>query len=147
MRPRVLLAFAATWLIWGSTYLAIAFAVAEIPPFIVAGVRNLTAGVLLYGWLRVRGAARPTAAHWRRSLIIGFLMLGIGNGAVTWSEQAEPSGIVALVVSLVPLWLMMFGWIGRAGLRPLALEVVGVALGLFGVLLLVAPWGSTGGVL
>lgn len=147
MRLRVLLAFAATWLIWGSTYLAIAFAVAEVPPFIVAGVRNLVAGLLLYGWLRSRGAARPTGAHWRRALVIGLLMLGVGNGAVTWSEQAEPSGVVALVVSLVPLWLMMFGWIGREGVRPAPLEVLGVALGLAGVLLLVAPWGETGGVL
>lgn len=147
MRLPVLLAFAATWLIWGSTYLGIAFAVAELPPFIVAGVRNLVAGLLLYAWLRWRGAERPTAAHWRRSLIIGLLLLGVGNGAVTWSEQAEPSGVVALVVSLVPLWLMVFGWIGREGVRPAVLEVLGIALGLAGVLLLVAPWGERGGAL
>lgn len=142
MSVRILLAIAATWLIWGSTYLAIAFAVAELPPFIVAGVRNLVAGLLMYGWLRARGAPRPTAADWRRAIIIGLLLLGIGNGAVTWSAQAEPSGVVALVVSLVPLWLMVFGWLGQRGVRPTVIEVAGVALGLTGVLLLVAPWGN-----
>ena len=147
MRLRLLLAFAATWFIWGSTYLAIAFAVAEIPPFAMAGVRNFAAGLVLYVWLRMRGAARPTASHWRRSLVIGILMLGIGNGAVTWSEQTEPSGVVALVVSLVPLWLMVFGWLGREGVRPAGVEIVGVTIGLAGVLLLIAPWGATGGVL
>lgn len=147
MRLRLVLAFAATWFIWGSTYLAIAFAVAEIPPFATAGVRNFAAGLILYVWLRLRGAPRPTAAHWRRALFIGFLMLGIGNGAVTWSEQTEPSGVVALVVSLVPLWLMVFGWLGREGVRPTGIEVLGVTVGLIGVLLLVAPWGETGGVL
>ena len=142
MPVRILLAIAATWLIWGSTYLAIAFAVAELPPFIVAGVRNVVAGLLMYGWLRARGAPRPTAAHWRRAIIIGLLLIGIGNGAVTWSEQAEPSGVVALVVSLVPLWLLVFGWLGQQGVRPAMLELAGVALGLAGVLLLVAPWGD-----
>jgi drug/metabolite transporter (DMT)-like permease len=146
VRPRILLAFAATWLIWGSTYLAIAFAVAELPPFLVSGVRNTTAGLLLYSWLRLRGAAPPTAAQWRTAIIVGVLLLGIGNGAVTWSEQTEPSGIVALLVSLVPLWLLVFGWIGRRGVRPALVEVAGVTVGLAGIVLLVAPFGGRAGV-
>lgn len=145
MSLRIILAFAATWLIWGSTYLAIAFAVAELPPFLVSGLRNLTAGVLLYAWMRLRGAARPTLAQWRTALIVGVLLLGVGNGAVTWSERGEPSGAVSLVVSLVPLWLLVFGWAGRRGVRPAALEVVGVTIGLAGVLLLVVPSGGQGG--
>jgi drug/metabolite transporter (DMT)-like permease len=145
VRPRILLAFAATWLIWGSTYLAIAFAVAELPPFLVSGVRNTTAGLLLYSWLRLRGAAPPTAAQWRTAIIVGVLLLGIGNGAVTWSEQTEPSGIVALLVSLVPLWLLVFGWIGRRGVRPALVEVAGVTVGLAGIVLLVAPFGGRAG--
>jgi drug/metabolite transporter (DMT)-like permease len=147
VRLRILLAFAATWLIWGSTYLAIAFAVAEIPPFLMAGIRNLAAGLALYGWLRWRGAPRPTAAQWRTAALLGFLLLGIGNGAVSWAEQDEPSGVVALVVSLVPLWLMAFGWIGRAGVRPLASEVLGIVAGLVGVALLISPWGERDAVL
>ena len=145
MSLRIILAFAATWLIWGSTYLAIAFAVAELPPFLVSGLRNLTAGVLLYAWMRLRGAARPTLAQWRTALIVGVLLLGVGNGAVTWSERGEPSGAVSLVVSLVPLWLLVFGWAGRRGVRPAELEVVGVTIGLAGVLLLVVPSGGQGG--
>lgn len=145
MSLRIILAFAATWLIWGSTYLAIAFAVAELPPFLVSGLRNVTAGVLLYAWMRLRGAARPTLAQWRTALIVGVLLLGVGNGAVTWSERGEPSGAVSLVVSLVPLWLLVFGWAGRRGVRPAALEVVGVTIGLAGVLLLVVPAGGQGG--
>ena len=145
MSLRIILAFAATWLIWGSTYLAIAFAVAELPPFLVSGLRNVTAGVLLYAWMRLRGAARPTLAQWRTALIVGVLLLGVGNGAVTWSERGEPSGAVSLVVSLVPLWLLVFGWAGRRGVRPAELEVVGVTIGLAGVLLLVVPSGGQGG--
>ncbi len=145
MDLRVILAFAAIWFVWGSTYLAIAFAVREIPPLLVAAVRNLTAGLLLYVWLRARGAPRPSRRQWGQAAVVGALLLGIGNGAVTWSAGREPSGVVALVVALVPLWLMIFGWFGRRGVRPQSVEVAGVAVGLSGVLLLVAPDGTADG--
>lgn len=142
---RILLAFAATWLIWGSTYLFIALAVHELPPFLVSGSRNFTAGLLLFGWLRLRGAAAPTALQWRNAIIVGVMLLGAGNGAVTWSEKSEPSGVVALLVSLVPLWLLVFGWIGKKGVKPAALEVVGVLLGLVGIAMLVMPHTDAAG--
>lgn len=145
MDLRVALAFAAIWFVWGSTYLAIAFAVREIPPLLVAATRNLSAGLLLYAWLRARGAPRPSRRQWEQAAIVGALLLGVGNGAVTWSAGREPSGVVALVVALVPLWLMVFGWFGRRGVRPQPVEVVGVAVGLSGVLLLVAPDGTADG--
>lgn len=142
---RILLAFAATWLLWGSTYLFLAVAVRELPPFLLSGTRNFTAGVLLFGWYRLRGAAAPTALQWRNAVIVGVLLLGVGNGAVTWSGKREPSGVVALVVSLVPLWLLVFGWIGHKGVKPAALEVIGVLLGLAGVAMLVRPHTDAAG--
>lgn len=143
---RVLLAFAATWFIWGSTYLVVAIAVKDLPPFLVSGLRNVTAGLLLYGWLRFRGAERPTRAQWITAAIVGVSLLAGGNGAVTWAAQREPSGVIALIVSLVPLWLLVFGWFGAKGVKPSRLEVAGVALGLVGIALLVAPHEGGGNV-
>ncbi|MFN0100340.1 MAG: EamA family transporter [Gemmatimonadaceae bacterium] len=145
MDVRILLAFAATWLVWGSTYLFLALVVRELPPFLVSGTRNLTAGVLMFGWLRLRGAAAPTALQWRNAVIVGVLLLGVGNGAVTWSAQREPSGVVALVVSLVPLWLLVFGWLGKKGVKPATLEVVGVLLGVVGIAMLAMPHTDAAG--
>ncbi len=141
---RVLLAIAATWLIWGSTYLAIAIVVRDVPPFLASAIRNMTAGALLYGTFRLRGAPRPSAAQWRTAAIVGVSLLALGNGAVTWAARREPSGIIALVVALVPLWLLVFGWFGRRGVRPAGYEVSGVLLGLGGIALLVVPHDGGG---
>jgi drug/metabolite transporter (DMT)-like permease len=129
----------ATWFIWGSTYLGVAIAVRDLPPFLTSGLRNVLAGTMMYGFLRLRGAKRPTGAQWRTAFIVGVCLLALGNGAVTWAAQREPSGVIALVVSLVPLWLMVFGWIGARGVRPAGVEIVGIALGLLGIALLVIP--------
>jgi drug/metabolite transporter (DMT)-like permease len=145
VRLRIILAFAATWLIWGSTYLAVAFVVRDIPPLLTAGLRNVAAGLALYLWMRARGAERPTGRQWRDGIVVGVLLLGCGNGAVTWAAGREPSGVVALMVSLVPLWMMVFGWVGHRGVRPALLEVAGVAIGLAGIALLVATDASAGG--
>lgn len=146
MRLRILLAIAATWLIWGSTYLGVVIAVRDLPPFLTSGLRNVLAGTLIYGFLRLRGAARPTPAQWRTGAIVGVSLLAFGNGAVTWAAQREPSGVIALVVSLVPLWLMVLGWMGKRGVRPAAIEVVGISLGLLGIALLVVPHDGGGNV-
>ena len=87
---KLILAFASVYVIWGSTYLAIRFAIETIPPFFMAGVRFLIAGGLLYGWARLRGAARPERIHWKSATIIGALLLLGGNGGVTWAEQRVP---------------------------------------------------------
>ncbi|MEK9502233.1 EamA family transporter [Gaopeijia maritima] len=123
---RLLLAFAAVYLIWGSTYLAIRFAIETMPPFTMAGVRFLSAGALLYLWARSRGAPNPTRRQVRDGAVIGaFLLLG-GNGAVVWAEQWVPSGLVALLVATVPLWMVLIDWGWGDGERP----SIGVALGL-----------------
>jgi drug/metabolite transporter (DMT)-like permease len=138
-RSRVLLAFAAVYVIWGSTYLAIRFAIETLPPFLMAGTRFVVAGAVLYAWAVLRGAGRPTARHWRSAAIIGGLLLLGGNGAVVWSEQRVPSGLAALLVCTVPLWMVVVPALRRGGTRPPAQVLAGVALGLTGVALLVGP--------
>jgi drug/metabolite transporter (DMT)-like permease len=142
---KVALALGAVYLIWGSTYLAIRFAIETIPPFLMAGARYLTAGALLYGWARFRGAPRPSLLHWRSAVLIGaFLLLG-GNGGVVWAEQRIDSGLTALLISTEPLWIVLLVWL-RSDRRRLDPRVLaGLALGFAGLVMLVKP-SPTGGV-
>jgi drug/metabolite transporter (DMT)-like permease len=135
----VIAAFVAVYLIWGSTYLAIRFAVATIPPFLMGGTRFLTSGLILYAWARSRGAPRPTAAEWRAACLTGVLLLICGNGAVIWAEQHVASGIVALIVAVVPLWMVLLDWLRPGGTRPRPAVFIGLALGLAGLVLLIGP--------
>lgn len=144
-RAKVVAAFAAVYLIWGSTYLAIAIAIQTAPPFLMAGLRFVIAGALLYGWMRLRGAPRPTRANWVAAGIVGGLLLLGGNGAVVWSEQRIPSGIAALLVATLPVWLVTLEWIRPNGQRPGAWVLAGLALGLLGVGVLVGPANLAGG--
>ena len=139
MRLRILAAFAAVYVIWGSTYLAMRFADESLPPFLMAGTRFLIAGALLYGWLRLRGAARPTRANWRAALIVGVLLLVAGNGMVAWSELVLPSSLAALLISTVPIWMALLDWLRPGGRRPSPAVLLGLALGFAGVVLLIGP--------
>ena len=141
---RVALALATVYVIWGSTYLAIAIAIETLPPFWMAGVRFVVAGALLYGWSRLRGAPRPTLPHWRSAALIGGLLLLGGNGGVVWAEQRVSSGIAALLVSMVPLWMVVFRWLQPGGERPTKQVWAGILLGFAGLMLLVRPWGGAG---
>ncbi|WP_109513966.1 drug/metabolite exporter YedA [Pseudomonas ovata] len=128
-------AFLALYLIWGSTYLMIRIGVASWPPLMMAGIRFLIAGALLYGYLRWRGVPAPTGAQWKAAAIIGLLLLGCGNGGVTLAEHADvSSGVAALAVATMPLFTLLFGlfW----GNRTTRLEWAGIALGLIGIGLL-----------
>ena len=131
-------AFAVVYVVWGSTYLAIRFGVETIPPFLMAGTRHLTAGLLLYGWLRMRGGAKPERRHWKTAAVIGGLLLLGGNGLVTWAEQRVPSGLAALIVSSVPIWMAVLEGIEKKT-RPSGLVILGLLLGVSGIALLVAP--------
>jgi drug/metabolite transporter (DMT)-like permease len=139
-KTRVVLAFAAVYLVWGSTYLAIRYGIETIPPFFMAGTRFLTAGALLYVWTRARGASRPTLRQWGSATIIGGLMLLFGNGFVSWSELRVPSGIAALIVGCVPMWMVVL-----ERKRPGARTATGLLLGLAGIALLVGPEKFAGG--
>lgn len=134
----MLAAFAAIYVIWGSTYLAIRFTIeGAMPPLLMAGTRSLLAGALLYGWMRgVRRQAAPSAKSWGHALIIGGGLLLVGNGGVTLSEQYLPSGLASLFVATVPMWLALLGWLSGTGARPGWLTWLGLALGLAGVGLL-----------
>ena len=140
MRARLFAAFAAVYLVWGSTYLAIRFAVETLPPLLMAGARFVLSGLILMAWARWRErAAAPSRTEWRTAVISGGLLLLGGNGAVAWAEQRVPSGIAALLVAIVPLWMVLLEWIRPGGRRPAFSVFAGVALGLAGLLLLVGP--------
>ncbi len=142
---RLVIAFLAVYIIWGSTYLAIRFAIESLPPFFMAGMRNSIAGALLFAWTWRRGAPRPRLVHWREAAIVGGLMLFCGNGAVTWAEQKIPSGTVALMVATIPLWMVLPDVLRRGGTKPGLRTVAGVALGLAGVWLLAGTGRQIGG--
>lgn len=133
----VVAAFAAVYVVWGSTYLAIRFAIETLPPFAMASVRFLVGGSLLYAVVRPR-AGRPTRTQWRSAAIIGVLLLGCGNGGVVWAQQWVPSGLAALLVASVPIWMVFIDWLFGGGPRPNRSLLVGLVLGLFGVGLLVS---------
>lgn len=142
-RTRVVLAFAAVYVIWGSTYLAIRFGVETIPPFFLAGIRFVIAGTALYWWMRWHGVASPSKAQWRAAAFIGALLFLGGNGALTWSELRVPSGVASLLVSTIPIWMVLITHAqhkarhqtARLGKRVIA----GLAIGLAGVGLLIGP--------
>ncbi len=135
----MILAFAAIYLIWGSTYLGIRVAVETLPPFLMAGMRFALAGTLVFGFLRARGAAWPSAAQWRDQAIVGiFLLLG-GNAVVSWAEQKTPSGITSLILGASPLIMVILDWIRPRGIRPTPALVGGVAVGIGGIALLLGP--------
>lgn len=134
--PAVIAAFAAVYVIWGSTYLAIRFAIETIPPFTMGGIRFVVAGSLLYLWARRSGVAAPTRLQLRDGAVVGaFLLLG-GNGAVVWAEQWVPSGLTSLLVATVPLWMVLLDWLWAGALRPTLGIWFGLAWGLVGVGLL-----------
>ncbi|MEZ4769297.1 MAG: drug/metabolite exporter YedA [Caldilineales bacterium] len=136
---RLAAAFAAVYLIWGSTYLAIRVAIETIPPFVMAGGRFLLAGAILFIWSAARGTPRPTRAQWMGALIVGGLLLAGGNGAVTWSEQEVPSGLAALVVATIPIWMVLLDALRPGGTRPNRFTLLGVAIGFLGIVLLFGP--------
>lgn len=138
-------AMIAVYIVWGSTYLAIFFVVETIPPFLSAGTRFLIAGGVLYGFRRLRGDPAPRSFEWRSAAIIGLLLLLGGNGGVVWAEQRVASGITALLIGSVPLWMALIDALRPAGQRPNRWVILGVISGFLGIIILVGPAGLTGG--
>ena len=130
--PRVALALAAVFLIWGSTYLAIRFALeGGFPPFLLGGIRFLLAGGLVFAFLRLCGVAAPTRAQWGNAAVMGVLLLVLGNGMVNFAEKSVSSGMAAVAVASAPLWMGVFA--AMRGQRPSGIEGVGLAIGFVGV--------------
>ncbi len=141
-RRRILVGFLLVYMLWGTTYLAIHYALETLPPFFLAAARFLLAGSVLYGWTRLRGFPRPKRAHWRSAAVVGILMVVGGNGGVVFAQQYVSSGLAALMVSTIPLWMVVLDWRGRASRRPSSGLWFGLALGVAGIALLVDPSGA-----
>ena len=142
-RTRVAVAFLAVYVIWGSTYLGIKFAIETLPPFLMAGTRFMTAGVLLYLWsLRDRNGGGRSAAEWGWATLVGALLLFGGNGGVVWASYRVPSGVIALLIAVTPIWMVLLEWASPGGRRPSRAVLAGLLLGTAGLALLVSARGA-----
>lgn len=139
MKTKIWAALIAVYIIWGSTYLGMRFAIETIPPFLHAAVRFMLSGCLLFIWRRAAGDPAPTAKQWRSAAIVGLLLLLGGNGLIAWSEQSIPSGVAALMVSTIPLFMVLVEALRPGGTRPGWMQIGGLALGFGGVALLIGP--------
>ena len=138
--PLVVASLAATWVIWGSTYLAIRFALVSFPPYLQMGTRFLVAGAALAAWMRwERGVPWPDARQWRNAFVVGALMLGGGMGTVAFAEQTVGSGLVVVFIAIVPLLIVLVNLFWRV--IPGRLEMAGIGLGLTGVVMLTRGQG------
>lgn len=143
-RAKIILAFAAVYIIWGSTYLGIRYAIETLPGFLMAGTRFFIAGAILFTWAKLHGDRVGSPTQWRRAFVIGALLLLGGNGGVTWAEKYIPSGLAALAVATEPLWVVVLNW-AATHRRPNAKVLLGVLIGLVGVALLFGGSGFDNG--
>jgi drug/metabolite transporter (DMT)-like permease len=145
LKIKIFIAFGAIYVIWGTTYLAIRFAIETIPPFFMMGCRFLSAGTVLYSWARFRGQANPRLQQWKTAVVVGALFFFGGHGALAWSEQVLPSGVAALIVATTPIWMILLSYfrspVGKIGRRA----ILGLALGFLGMVLIVEPTKLFGG--
>lgn len=144
MKTKVWIALLALYTVWGSTYLAIRFAVETIPPFMHASLRFLISGAILYIWRRAAGDPAPTLGNWKSTAIVGAALLLGGNGLVAWAEQSVPSSIAALMIATSPFWLTLFEYLRAGGTRPTWQAILGLVVGFAGVFLLIGPAEVTG---
>lgn len=145
MKTKVWVALFALYIVWGSTYLGIRFAVETIPPFLQAGLRFLISGIILIVWRRLAGDEMPTGRQWKSLAIIGTLLLLGGNGLVSFAEQRIASGIAALIVGTVPLWMVLIEAMRPGGVKPTWQAIAGLIVGFGGIYLLVGPSEFSGG--
>jgi drug/metabolite transporter (DMT)-like permease len=136
-RLKLILAFAAIYLIWGSTYVAIRFTLESIPPFLMAAMRFTIAGILMYGFMRMRGAPRPNRSHLLPTAIMGMLLLVLGSMGVVLAERTVPSGLASLLVTAVPVYIVLIQWFQPGGTAPSRRVLFGLVLGFTGLVLLV----------
>ena len=139
MKLKIWTALLLIYIIWGSTYLGIRYAVETIPPFLMAGTRFLVAGTVFYIWRRSAGDAVPTRGQWLRAAIVGTLLLVGGNGLVSFAERDVASGVAALIVGSAPLWMTALEALRPGGVRPNWLGILGLIVGFAGIVLLVSP--------
>ena len=144
-RFKLVLAYGAVSIIWGSTYLAIRFAIDTIPPLMMMGSRNFLAGIPLLVWALMKEKIHPSAADWGRNALIGaFLFLG-GHGSLAWAELRVPTGMAALILSTMPLWMAVLDSLRPTGSPLTPRIIIGLVIGFFGVALLIGPGDFLGG--
>jgi len=143
--PAIALAFACLYVIWGTTFLGIALAIQTLPPFTSGAIRFLFAAALMYAGLRLRGARPLAGVDWRMALPCGVLLTGFGNGLVVWAQQGVPSGIAALVVASIPVFVLLIDWLCFEKRAPSVPAALGVALGVVGVASIVMHTRSLSG--
>lgn len=139
MKSKIWLALIALYIVWGSTYLGIKVAIETIPPFFHAGVRFLISGLILVIWQRAAGQSMPTRRQWVSTAIIGSLLLLGGNGLVAWAEQFIPSGIAALIIGSIPMFLVLAEALRPGGVKPNWQAIVGLLIGFTGIFILIGP--------
>jgi drug/metabolite transporter (DMT)-like permease len=135
--PKLILAFAAVYFIWGSTYLAIRYAIQSLPGFLMAGTRFMLAGVILCAWAHWKGARLKGPHPWRTAFTMGFFLLLMGNGTVVLAIHWVPSGLAALLLSTTPLWVALLEWALPGGKRPGGRVTAGILLGFLGIIMLI----------
>ena len=138
-RIRIIIAFAALYIVWGSTYLGILFAIQSIPPFLMAGARFVLAGLIMFVIARTQGPLKSTWCEWRTSIIVGACLLLGGNGGVTVSEKFIETGLASLIVATVPIYITLLGWLFGMTPRPTPLVWLGLGGGFVGVGILLGP--------
>lgn len=141
----MVLAFLALYFIWGSTYLAIRIAIETMPPLIMLGSRFGIAGLVMLAWLFLRRREMPSLQQWKSASVTGGLMLCLGTGSVAWAMYFIPSGLAALLITTVPLWMVLLDWLWKGGPRPSMTFFAGFALGITGIGLLFDPSTIGGG--
>jgi len=138
-KTKVWAALIAVYIVWGSTYLGIRFAVETIPPFFHAAVRFLIAGTFLFIWRRLAGDPAPTRNQWKSAVIVGGLLLIGGNGLISLAEVTIPSGVAALIVATIPMFMVLIEALRPGGVKPTREQVFGLLVGFGGVALLIGP--------
>ena len=139
MKTRIWLALFALYIVWGSTYFGIKVAIETIPPFLQAGIRFFISGLILMIWQLAAGSKVPTRKQWVSTAIIGTLLLLGGNGLVSWAEQFIPSGIAAIIIGSIPMFLVIAEAIRPGGVRPTWRAIIGLLIGFAGIFILVGP--------
>lgn len=139
MKAKIWAALIIVYIFWGSTYLAIRFAVESLPPFTMAATRFLVAGSVLYVFMRLKGTEAPRPRQWLTTGVMGVLLLVSGNGLLSWAEQTVPSGVAALLIGATPLWMVLIDWLRPGGLRPDRRVLIGVLAGFAGIAWLISP--------
>src|SRR5271168_4315630 len=146
MAIRKLLAYAAIYVLWGASFLAIRQVVAVTPPFFAASFRFFCAGAILYGYSRWRGMPQPNRRQWISTAVLGLVMFAGDYGCLFWAEKEVPSGLAAVIAATIPVWVLLAEWLFAGSQRPTAKALAGIVLGIAGVILLMIPTGlhSTG---